>query len=192
MHSLHRRCARRARGHGRHRRDPVPGPGAHRVPAIGGHGREELRRRVSEVPVDAVARRREDRRRRARARSRNSDRGRPEPAEYPSDASASAAGAAASCSPVSTRRCAATADQWADSGQRRIQPSTGSAIPLHSVQIVRYQPTAIEQLHAAARHRGCRPSDSRSCSDHEPVRSSSSTAPISVRSAVAPPRIDAR
>ena len=41
-------------------------PGSHRVPASGGHGREEVRRGVPEVPVDAVARCGPDRRRRAR------------------------------------------------------------------------------------------------------------------------------
>ena len=51
-----------------------PRPGAHRVPAVGRHGREDLRRRVPEVHVDAVARRREGRHRRARARSRRRDR----------------------------------------------------------------------------------------------------------------------
>ncbi len=58
-----------------------------------------------------------------------------------------------------------TAAQSADPGQRRIQPSTGRASPLHSVQIVRYQPTATSssircsssRSSPSARHVGVRP-----------------------------------
>ncbi len=34
---------------------PVSRPGSHRVPAVSGDGREEVRRRISQVSVDAVA-----------------------------------------------------------------------------------------------------------------------------------------
>ena len=79
--------------------------------------------------------------------------------------------------------CAATAAQSAERGQRRIQPSTGSASPLHSVQIVRYQPTAISSSIRCSSSRSS-PSARHVASAHDPVLSNSSTAPISTRSAV--------
>ena len=66
---------------------------------------------------------------------------------------------------ATSRHCAGTAAQSADCGQRRIQSSTGRASPLHSVQIVRYHPTATSssircsssRSSPSARHVGSRP-----------------------------------
>ena len=53
-----------------------------------------------------------------------------------------ATAAAAAIEEPASGTAAGTA-QRADAGQRRIQPSTGSASALHSEQMVRYQPTAV-------------------------------------------------